>query len=431
MKKPKILMLGWEFPPYISGGLGVACYHLVRTLRKNNSLIYVAPRIKPGIKMAGIRFLSLADFNYEELLTKRERLVYFNYLKKAGQELIFTPYTVKSSALRTRKTKQGKIVKTIRTRISIENPLEEDELYGPNLPDKIKFYSGMILKLCRKKHFDIIHAHDWMTFPAALELKRITGKPLLLHIHSLNYDRVGPENQGFVFELEKEGLQVAEHILAVSHYTRNILQEHYGIPKIKITTVHNGAGKLKTFRTPKNFPEKMVLFLGRVTQQKGPAYFIDVAQQVIRDYDNVRFVIAGSGDQFPEIMNDVAYLELGHRIHFTGFLNRKKVHEIFSMADVFVMPSVSEPFGLSAIEAVQFGVPVILSRRAGSTEVLKGALVADFWDIERMTQYILRLLKDSKYREKIIQQGYKDLAKLSWEKSAEKIGGIYQKLLRT
>jgi glycosyltransferase involved in cell wall biosynthesis len=268
-----------------------------------------------------------------------------------------------------------------------------------------------------------------MTFPAAIALKEMTGKPLVVHIHSLTYDRIGPGDQGWVFRVEKEALSMADLILPVSHYTGEIIHEHYGIAKNKIWPVHNGARRIKTFRRDKKFPEKMILFLGRITFQKGPEYFLAMAQLIIEQFRNVRFVIAGDGDRFSRLVEDSAFRELGSKIHFTGFVDRPKVHELFAMADAFVMPSVSEPFGLAALEAAQFGVPVILSRRSGAAEVLKGAVVADYWDIEKMVRSIVKILSDEKYRQSIIRRQRDDLKQVTWNHTALRIKEAYTRLI--
>ena len=426
MKKPKVLMLGWEFPPNITGGLGVACYHIARSLRQHVPVTIMLPKIAPNIRIKGIRLIGIGNLNLKKIFTKKEQRTIFSKFSKKVADLILTPYPSRTSRKKTA-LKLSKITNAAKKQVKIENLLSGTDIYGDNVVEKVQFYAEICKKICRSIDFNLIHAHDWMTFPAALAIKEITGKPLILHIHSLNIDRVGPENQDWIFNLEKDSLNRADLILPVSHYTGNLIKEHYGIPKNKIFPVHNGIRPVKTFHSPKKFPEKLILFLGRLTYQKGPEYFLEVASRILSEYSNVRFVLAGKGDKFSRMVEESAYKEIGHKLHFTGFINREKVLDLLSMTDVMVMPSVSEPFGLAAIEAAQFGIPVILSKRSGAAEVLKGAIKADFWDIDHMAGSIIRLLSDDAFRKKVVSQELKDLKSLTWENTAKNILKAYSR----
>ncbi len=278
-------------------------------------------------------------------------------------------------------------------------------------------------------NFDIIHAHDWMTFLAGIHLKDKLNKPLVLHVHSLNYDRIGPIYDGWIYQLEREALQKADLIIPVSNYTGRIIREHYGISTGRIVPIHNGIDPVKPFKTEKKFPEKLVLFLGRITLQKGPEYFLETAYRVIKKYPDVRFAIAGTGDKLRRLIEEGAYKEISHKLHFTGFIDRDKVYTLLSMSDVFCMPSLSEPFGLTALEAIQFGVPVVITQRSGAAEVLKSALLADFWDTELMANHIVELLKNKKLHAEKVREGKNEIKNLTWESAASKILDEYNKII--
>jgi glycosyltransferase involved in cell wall biosynthesis len=285
----------------------------------------------------------------------------------------------------------------------------------------------MATAIALTKEFDVIHAHDWMTMIAGMEIKARTGKPLVVHVHSLEYDRSGEDSRGWVYQVEKKGMESADVLMPVSEYTAKIIEEHYKIDKNKISTVHNGIRKVTPFRSEPKFPEKIVLFVGRLTRQKGPEHFLDIASKVIEKEKNVRFIMAGTGDYYRQLLEKSAYRELSDRFHLTGFLNSEKLNNLLSMSDVYCMPSVSEPFGLSAVEAVQFGVPCVISKQSGVAEVLNGSLKFDFWDITKASDYIINLLSDNTLRDRVVSDGQRDLQHISWDISAEKVINAYRK----
>lgn len=302
----------------------------------------------------------------------------------------------------------------------------DGELYGEDVIQKVILFSKYVLKIAERKEFDVVYAHDWMTFLAGLEVKAKTGKPLALHVHALDYDRGGPESKGWIFELEKYAMENADLIMPVSNYTASVITGHYGINPEKVSAVHNGADHVDVFNIQKGFPEKLVLFLGRVTGQKGPEFFLEVASKVFESYPKVRFVVAGTGDRLKRLIETGAYRQIGHKFHFTGFLTKEKVHKLLAMTDVYCMPSVSEPFGLSALEAAQFGVPMVISKQSGVAEVLSGALSADYWDVNLMAEHIINLLKSKRLSSKVVKQSLLDMESLTWDVAAEK---IYQNFL--
>ena len=302
-----------------------------------------------------------------------------------------------------------------------------DSLYGNDLMERVVQFGKLAAKFAENRDFDIIHAHDWMTMLAGMEIKARTGKPLVVHIHSLEVDRSDVFNKGWVYELEKQGMEFADMLIPVSNFTAHKIHQYYGIDKNKIIPVHNGISKVNSFKSDRQYDEKTVLFIGRLTRQKGPEYFLNIAAEVIEQEPGVRFVMAGTGDYFKSLLEQSSYQHLGNRFHLTGFLNLEKIRYLLSIADVYCMPSVSEPFGLSAVEAVQFGVPCVISKQSGVSEVLSGSLKFDSWDIKKAADYILNLLKDPVLKNKVVNDAYENLQHISWDLSAQKVMKAYDK----
>jgi glycosyltransferase involved in cell wall biosynthesis len=427
MKKPRILMLGWEFPPEISGGLGVANYNLVKALAPESNLTLILPRADPGLKIPNVKIIDLSRIKIEEIFEKDELAKFEKVIKKRKIEFNISPYPSRLEVISESKTTVRKAIKTKHI-VQIHNQFSSSNLYGIDVVHKVHYYAEIIEKIASTLTFDLIHIHDWMTCPAGLKLKEKFNKPLVLHIHSLNYDRIGPDKVDWIYNIEKSALQKADLIIPVSHYSGKIIHEFYKIPGKKIFPVHNSIETVKPYKSARNFPEMLILFMGRITMQKGPEYFLEAASKIISKNGNVRFAIVGEGDKLQEIIESGAYAEVGSKIHFTGFLNRPEAHYILSITDVFCMPSVSEPFGLTALEAVQFGIPVVISNRSGAAEVLKAALTVDFWDTDKMADLILKLLEDQKLYDSCVEQGYKDIQNLTWHESAKKILSLYSKL---
>jgi glycosyltransferase involved in cell wall biosynthesis len=432
MKKPRILMLGWEFPPEISGGLGIANFNLCKALAPLTDLTLILPKSDPDLKIPNVNIIDLSRIKLEDHFDKIELKEFEKIIQEKKIEFNISPYPasreIKLETSRDRITKERIAIKT-RGIIDVHNQFSRSDLYGIDVYEKVNYYTEIVKRIAADLSFDIIHVHDWMTCTAGIVLKEMSGCPLVLHIHSLNYDRVGPDKVDWIYTLEKMALRKADIIIPVSRYTGDIIREFYKISRKKIFPVHNGIEKVKAFKSEKNFPEKLILFLGRVTMQKGPEFFLEAASKIMENNEEVRFVIAGKGDKLQEIIESGAYAELRHKIHFTGFLNRSEVQYILSITDIFCMPSVSEPFGLTALEAAQFGIPVVLSKRSGAAEVLSSALTVDFWDTEKMASLIIKLLTDKKLYKACVAQGYKDLKHLTWTASAMKVNALYAKLL--
>lgn len=427
-KGPKILMLGWEFPPVINGGLGVACHDLCIALSKKARVTMVIPKTYPDFTMTELELIGL---NTIDARTMRN-ITYKNEYKNL-EEVHYIPSSLNPYYHEPAVKDHGPQIKSkYLTEVRIGDETAEvftiDDLYGGDVIEKVTVYGKLTAKLAQNLEFDVIHAHDWMTMAAGMEIKAQSGKPLVMHIHSLEVDRGGEQSKGWVYQMEKRGMEYADLLMPVSNFTANVIHQHYGISRSKIFPVHNGIRPVKAFKSKKPYKEKIVLFVGRLTRQKGPEYFLEIASRVLEVRQDVRFIMAGTGDAFNRLLEKSSYKHLGNRFHLTGFLNLEKVHEMLSIADVYCMPSVSEPFGLSAIEAAQFGIPVVISKQSGAAEVMKGSLTFDYWDINRASEYIIRLLDDEVLRKKVIDDANSDLEHISWEISADKVLDGYGRL---
>jgi glycosyltransferase involved in cell wall biosynthesis len=303
--------------------------------------------------------------------------------------------------------------------------------YDGDLMAQVRRYARLAVELSQKETFDVIHAHDWMTFPGATAVAAASGKPLVIHIHSTEFDRAGENVDKRIYAVERSAMHAADHVVCVSFLTKSVISTRYGLPADRIDVVYNAvdiprSDHLQMRPITKN--EKIVLFLGRLTMQKGPEYFLRAAKKVVERYQDVRFVVAGSGDMIAQCVREVAELKLGRYVTFTGFLSGDDVDRVFSMADLYVMPSVSEPFGIAPLEALSHNVPVIISRQSGVSEVLTHVLKVDFWDIDEMANKILAVLTHPPLQRALRQHGQIELRKLSWRGSAMKLLEIYQKL---
>ena len=300
--------------------------------------------------------------------------------------------------------------------------------YGADLLTEVLHYALVAGTMAKNNPHDLIHAHDWLTMLAALEARHSSRKPVILHVHALEVDRSGLEVDKRIFAIEKYGMEQADHVIAVSQYTKDNIVKYYHIAPEKITVVHNGVYCQDSTPVATSHP-KMVLFLGRMTQQKGPYFFLEVASKVLTKRQDVQFVLVGAGELLVEMIERTANLQLGKNIHFTGFLDSERVKEIYRLADVYVMPSVSEPFGLSALEALSYDVPAIVTKQSGVTEVLHHTLVADFWNTEDIAAKILALLTYPALRKTSLVNTKKDLRAITWSKTADKIIAVYQKII--
>lgn len=421
--KPKVLMLGWEFPPIINGGLGVACHDLSSAMSDLADITMIIPKSSPDFKMKNMKLVGINNIDPASLgldfSSRFSKPLPFN-LKSVEADL--NPYYSQRHAEgRAGEGGQGSFSQGG----SRPGAFDIDSLYGGDVINKVLQYAEMTAALARKMEFDVIHAHDWMTMIAGMKIKQESGKPLVMHIHSLEVDRGGPESKGWVYELEKKGMECADLLMPVSNFTAGNIEKYYHIPRSKMAVVHNGSRKVRAFKSQRRFQEKTVLFVGRLTRQKGPEKFLDIASKVIETNPDVRFVMAGTGDYFKSCLERSSYQHIGNRFHMTGFLNLDKMRYLLSVSDVYCMPSVSEPFGLSAVEAAQFGIPCVISKQSGVAEVLSGSLKFDFWDINKAASCILNLLQDEVLRNKVVEDASHNLENITWERSANKIVNAY------
>lgn len=428
MNRLRVLKLGWEFPPLINGGLGVACLGLSKALSKLVDLTVIVPKSAPDEGFEGFDLRGLNNMQLEDLQKVEGKYRYESFAQIRHVPIFLDPYeTGETSETILEVTPGGEVQFSETTRQQLDS-FKIGELYGPDLGNKVVEFSKVAAKLAMLEDFDVIHAHDWMTFLAGVEVKKATGKPLVVQIHATQYDRAGADARGWIYDIEKYGMEEADRVIPVSRYTGDIVVGHYGIDRKKVRPVHNGADPVDVFSTKKKFPEKLVLFLGRLTAQKGPEFFLEIASKVLEKNRDVRFVVAGTGEKLRPLIETGAFRGLGGHFHFTGFLNKEKVNDLLSMTDVYCMPSVSEPFGLSALEAAQFGIPAVISKQSGVTEVLKGALTADFWDVDLMAKHINDLLTDDELHAKVVEEAKQDIEASTWDAAAAKVLDIYREI---
>lgn len=397
-KRLRVLMFGWELPPFNSGGLGVACYGLSKAMSKNADILFVLPR--------------KVDVNPDFL-----KVLFANNIKVTSIDSPLTPYLTPSG---------------------YKKLLAEDiTIYGNTLFEEVMRYAEEARKIAASEEFDIIHAHDWLSFPAGIAAKEVSGKPLVVQLHSTEYDRCGGLNlnEG-VYKIEKRGMEIADRVIGVSNLTKAIIQEHYGIPASKVFTVHNriNADEYKEdfedqITRIKNDGKKVVLFAGRITLQKGPDYFVQAARRVLDFEQNVLFVMAGSGDMEYKMMQDAAQMGISDKFLFTGFLRGKELSSIFRTADIFVMPSVSEPFGIAALESIVHGTPVILSKQSGVSEIVQNALKVDFWDTEEMANKIVSVLRHPSLHTTLKDNSVGEVQNFSWDTAAQECLNVYKGML--
>lgn len=425
----KVLMFGWEFPPHISGGLGTASYGLTKALLKTDvEILFVVPKTYGDEKPGSINLLNASDVtvNLEEDIYKD----YWDKMSFLEIDAALLPY-LNEEEYYNLKDKMDRGIKPGKNGIN-KSKYEFKGGYGVSLVEEVKRYAMVAASIANNETFDIIHAHDWLTYLSGLEAKRVSGKPLVVHMHATEFDRSGENVNPSVYEIERKGMTEADLVVAVSNMTRSIVINRYGIDPNKVVTVYNGVEQsklLKNVAGKKNVKEKIVTFLGRITYQKGPEYFIEAANIILKRDSNVRFVMAGSGDLLPKMIRRVAQLNIADKFHFTGFLNSEDVDKMFGMSDIYVMPSVSEPFGISPLEAMRSNVPVIISKQSGVSEVLKNAIKIDFWDINAMADAIYALLNYNSLPEMFKNQGKTEVVNIKWDNTGKKVKELYDSVL--
>jgi glycogen(starch) synthase len=436
----RVFMLGWEFPPFISGGLGTACYGLTKAMSGlGTEILFVLPRPVTSPFSTHVKLLSPRAGSPLAAPVTEFRLDEFEHVSfRAIQSNVTNPYTRPGggTALTSRSTSsQGSEVESEAAQGAA--PSGEPMAVGKGTGDhyagdmfaEIQRYASLASEIARQEEFDVVHAHDWMTFPAGLAVAGIKGVPLVVHVHSTEFDRSGVNVDTRIYDIERRGMHGAMKIIAVSLLTKNIVSHHYGIDPNKVEVVYNavevnGNGfDEEKYKIHKD--EKIVLFLGRITMQKGPEYFLAAAKKVLEVMDNVKFVMAGSGDMIRRTIEMAASMGIGHKVLFTGFLRGSDVERVFKMADLYVMPSVSEPFGIAPLEAMIHDVPVIVSKQSGVSEILNHALKVDFWDVNEMANKIVAVLRHPPLASTLRQHGSFDVRKRTWLDAARECVDVY------
>jgi glycogen(starch) synthase len=431
----KVFMLGWEFPPFISGGLGTACHGLTKAMSEIGlEMVFVLPRpIDSSFSSTRVRVLApQAAWAGDDFGVEYDKL---KKVKFREVESLLQPYSSPEYYQQRFEEiiKQKKLAGSDNIGSSTA-ALDRAEHYCGDMLTEVNRYAAAAVRLALKEDFDVVHAHDWMTYPAGIAVAAVMGKPLVVHVHSTEFDRSGEHVNQAIYDIERKGMHMADKIIAVSHLTRNIIISRYGVVGEKVEVVYNGVEReddnaLNFSRVGIRSDEKIVLFLGRITMQKGPEYFLMAAKKVLEVMDNVKFVMAGSGDMMSRTIEMAAAMGIGHKVLFTGFLHGQDVKKVFEMADLYVMPSVSEPFGIAPLEALNHDVPVLISKQSGVAEVLTHVLKADFWDITEIANKVVAVLKYPPLHMTLREHGNFEVRKLTWEDSARKCANIYGDLM--
>jgi glycosyltransferase involved in cell wall biosynthesis len=426
----RVLMFGWEFPPHISGGLGTASYGLTKGMATMDDLevIFVVPKAWGDEDQSMVRLIGAnkVPVAYKKIFYKGTRTP----IEKIEVFSKIVPYTDPEDfwkRVSSEVTGHRLFVQTNNTGM-----VDFSGRYDHNLLDEIYKYSIVASVIAEENDFDVIHAHDWLAYPAGIAAMEVSGKPLVIHVHATDFDRSGGNVNPEVYRIEKRGMDAASKIITVSNLTRDIVINKYNINPDKVETVYNAVEHVELTENivvNKGFDEKVVTFLGRITLQKGPEYFIEAAYKVLKVMDNVRFVMAGSGDMMERMMRRAASLRITDRFHFTGFLKGMDVYTMLAMSDVYIMPSVSEPFGISPLEAMQSNVPVIISKQSGVAEILTHAVKTDFWDIDAMADAIYGILNYPALANMIIRNGKEEVVRLKWDNSARHVRDIYERVI--
>ncbi|MDE6769381.1 MAG: glycosyltransferase family 4 protein [Muribaculaceae bacterium] len=418
----KALMFGWEFPPHILGGLGTASYGLTKGMHANGDMdiTFVIPKPwgdeeKDFATIIGASNTPIAwrDVSWDYVENRIGKVMnpqmYFDL-----RDHIYADFNY--------------------MRLNDLGCIEFSGRYPDNLVEEINNYSIVAGVIARTVPCDIIHAHDWLTYPAGIHAKNVTGKPLVIHVHASEFDRSRGKPNPTVFAIEKDGMNNADHIITVSNLTRDTVINKYGIDPAKVTTVHNAviplSDELLNLKR-KDGKDKVITFLGRITMQKGPEYFVEAAAKVLKKNKNVRFVMAGGGDMEEKMIRLAAKRGIADRFHFTGFLRGKEVYQMFRDSDVYVMPSVSEPFGISPLEAMEMGVPSIISKQSGCAEILENVIKTDYWDVDAMADAMHSIITNKALFDTLRDRGIEEIHGITWEKAGKKVIDIYKNVINS
>lgn len=416
----KALMFGWEFPPHILGGLGTASFGLTKGMVENGDLdiTFVIPKPwgdepKDFAQIIGANTTPVTwrDVNWDHVQSRIGHVMDPQLYYDLRNHIYGDFNHINTNDL---------------------GCIEFSGRYPDNLLEEINNYSIVAGVIARTVDFDVIHSHDWLTYPAGIHAKQVTGKPFVIHVHATDFDRSRGNVNPTVFSIEKDGMNHADHIITVSDLTRRTVIEKYGISPDKVTTVHNAVEPLSKELLDVEVPpkhDKVVTFLGRITMQKGPEYFVEAAAQVLQKVHNVQFVMAGGGDMMEKMIRLAARRGISERFHFAGFLKGKQVYEMLKASDVYIMPSVSEPFGISPLEAMQMGVPSIISKQSGCAEILNNVIKVDYWDTNAIADAIYSIITYPAMYNELREHGLAEVNEIRWKKAGAKVIDIYRRLM--
>ena len=424
-------MFGWEFPPHIAGGLGTACYGMTRGLARNGvDVTFVMPHASGDEDQRFVNVVNASDVETVFGKVSNDSADIIEKMSFIHIDSNLVPYLSPEDY----ETYHDEFVKTGEKRWETSDVWSQrytfSGKYGANLLEEVARYAIVAAQVAKdlEGQFDVIHAHDWLTYFAGIAAKRVSGKPLVVHMHATEFDRSGENINTQTYAIERAGMHAADRVIAVSNLTRNIVINRYGVPAERVVAVHN-AVRFTDKGEPwpeRSVEDKVVTFLGRITFQKGPDYFVEAAAKVLKRCPNVRFVMAGSGDMMNHVVRRVARLGIADRFHFTGFLRGADVDKMFQLSDVFVMPSVSEPFGIAPLEAMRSNVPVIISKQSGVAEVLDYAVKVDYWDVDAMADAIYGLVNYPALSKMFAEKGLEEVTNLKWNDAAAKIKRVYE-----
>lgn len=418
----RALMFGWEFPPHILGGLGTASYGLTKgmAMQPDMDITFVLPKPWGDEDHSFLKIIGACntpvvwrDVTWDHVNSRLSKFMipqeYFELRNHIYAD--FNYITTNDLGC-----------------------IEFSGRYPDNLLQEINNYSIVAGVIARTYNFDIIHSHDWLTYPAGMHAKNILGKPLVLHVHATDFDRSRGNVNPTVYQIEKDGMDHADHIICVSNLTRQTVIDKYHQNPNKVTTVHNAVAPLSAdilaLKPEKHIKGKVVTFLGRITMQKGPEYFVEAAARVLEKTKDIHFVMAGSGDMMERMIYLAAEKGLSDRFHFTGFLKGKQVYEMLKRSNVYIMPSVSEPFGISPLEAMQCGIPTIISKQSGCAEILDKAIKVDYWDIDAIADAVYGICKYPSLAEYLSVEGRNEVSNIKWEFAGQKVRDIYNNLCK-
>jgi glycosyltransferase involved in cell wall biosynthesis len=424
-------MFGWEFPPFNSGGLGVACQGLVRGLDSQGvKITFVLPK-KQDYHSDHCSFsFGRGGDSVSELMRERSTAITSTNTKIKGVDVLLSPYLTEESYI------ESYFENNIESYSAFLKKRKKNSIYSPNLIGEVLRYAQKARAIAESEKFDIIHCHDWLSFPAAFEAKKVSGKPLVFHVHATEFDRVGKDclNRE-IYLIEREGFKKADRIIAVSDYTKRKIIENYPVDPKKIEVVPNAiesenySGDFQPVNLKKE-GKKIVLFVGRLTFQKGPDYFLRAAQKVSSLNKDAYFVFSGSGDMERKLIEESVRMGISDKVIFAGFLRGDELARLYKAADLYVMSSVSDPFGLTSLEALASGTPVLVSRQSGASEMLSHCLKVNFWDVDQMADKILAVINYPELRDALRENGSGEVKKFSWNDSAMKCVSVYKELLK-